>query len=110
MCILSPLQYHKSSDESRLTVQPFRIAKLRCEVSELPQLRDRSLLSCHLSAPDRQGQEVLVLHPLMARLDSGPLSNLGEVGAAQLHNSPRLFLFVYGTHQENMLKFEGNGN
>ena len=70
------LQYDQSANESRLksmTTNP------NSDISQLPQLRQIYLLSSHLAASDRQGEEELVICLLMADLDPRPLSNLREL-------------------------------
>ena len=84
MHILSLLQNNHSPDESRLipSRKIRRIANRDIDISQIlePWL---SLCSSHLLASNRQGEEILAIHLLVAHLNSGPLSKLGQLAALQ---------------------------
>ena len=71
------LQNNQPSDKARLTPFPHTMAKFNFDLSEVPWLRIRHLLSSQLIASNRQGKEILPIHLLVANLDSVPFSNLG---------------------------------
>ena len=79
--ILSLLQNNQTSDESRLTVLLITMFNADVDISWLPQLRVGDLLSSHLPSSNRQEEEILLIHLLMAKLNSGPFADLWQLGA-----------------------------
>ena len=70
-----------------------------------------NLLSSHLPSSNRQAEEILAIHLLVANLNSGPFSDLWQLGA--LDSVLNLLLVVIvadAMWKGNLWKWEVNGN
>ena len=106
---MSVLQNNEPSDESRLRV--LITTNFDFDISWLPQLRVSNLLSSHLAASNGQGEDILLIHLLMADLNPGPFSDLWQLGAIDSALNPILVVFIAkGMCQQNPREQEIDGN
>ena len=109
--ILLLLQNDKPTDESRLTMLLIRMANLDFDISKIPQLRVINLLSSYLPASNGQGEEILLIHLLMTNLNSGPFSDLWQLGTHERELSMRLVVIADDDMcQDHLLKVKVSGN
>ena len=105
MFVLLILQHNQPSNESRL--KTLLSTEVDFDISQLPQMRVNNMLPSNLPASDRQGEEVLAIHLLMADLNPSPFSNLWQLVA--FHSCVDLHLVVLvenGVFQFNHWKLE----